>query len=140
MDEKSLIIMTLIYSCHWKTPCTFLLVKEKTWKRIFNTNSELSQNRTEKQIMQSKTIINWLFKDIWSWLKNWRFSAVVKVYYIVNYCHKELHFKEVQLFYILFKCSSHLQHKCLENTHPWILKTWNIWKNGTSFSKSARSY
>ena len=106
--------MTLIYSCHWKTPCTFLLVKEKTWKRIFNTNSELSQNRTEKQIMQSKTIINWLFKDIWSWLKNWRFSTVVKVYYIVNYCHKELHFKEVELFYILFKCSSHLQHKCLE--------------------------
>ena len=29
-------------------PCTFLLAKEKTWKRIFNTNSELSQNRTEK--------------------------------------------------------------------------------------------
>ena len=24
-------------------PCTFLLVKEKTWKRIFNTNSELSE-------------------------------------------------------------------------------------------------
>ena len=44
-----------------ETPCTFLLAKEKTWKRIFNTNSELSQNRTEKQIMPSKTKINWLF-------------------------------------------------------------------------------
>ena len=27
---------------------TFLLAKEKTWKRIFNTNSELSQNCKEK--------------------------------------------------------------------------------------------
>ena len=35
--------------------CTFLLAKEKTWKCIFNTNSELSQNHTEKQIMVSET-------------------------------------------------------------------------------------
>ena len=28
--------------------CTFLLAKEKTWQHIFNTNSELSQNRTKK--------------------------------------------------------------------------------------------
>ena len=27
-------------------------------------NSELSQNRTKKQIMLSKTTINWLFNDI----------------------------------------------------------------------------
>ena len=61
--------------CRWKStdnndtniflslenPCTLLLVKEKTWKRIFDTNSELSQNRTEKQIMAPKTTINWLF-------------------------------------------------------------------------------
>ena len=40
-----------------KNPCTFLLAKEKTWKRIFNTNSELSQNRTEKQIMPFKTAL-----------------------------------------------------------------------------------
>ena len=46
-----------------ENPCTFLLAKEKTWKRIFNTNSELSQNRTEKQIMSSKAAINWLFND-----------------------------------------------------------------------------
>ena len=39
-----------------------MLAKEKTWKRIFNSNSELSQNRTEKQIMSTKTTINWLFK------------------------------------------------------------------------------
>ena len=32
-------------------PCTFLLMKEKIQKLIFNTDSELSQNRTEKQIM-----------------------------------------------------------------------------------------
>ena len=31
--------------------CTFLLAKEKTCKSIFNTNGELSQNCTEKQIM-----------------------------------------------------------------------------------------
>ena len=38
-----------------ENPCTFLLAKEKTWKRAFNTNNELSQNRTEKQIMLFKT-------------------------------------------------------------------------------------
>ena len=45
--------------------CTILLAKEKTWKRIFNANSELSQNRTEKQIMLFKTKVNWLFNDTW---------------------------------------------------------------------------
>ena len=34
----------------------------------FNANSELSQNRTEKQIMLSKTTINWLFNDICCYL------------------------------------------------------------------------
>ena len=38
-----------------KNVCTFLLAKEKTCKRIFNTNSELSQNHTEKQIMVLET-------------------------------------------------------------------------------------
>ena len=38
-----------------ENPCTFLLAKEKTWKRIFNTNSKLSQSRTEKQITLLKT-------------------------------------------------------------------------------------
>ena len=49
-------------------PLYLLLVKEKTWKHIFNTKSELPQNRTEKQIMPSKTTINWLFNEIWCYL------------------------------------------------------------------------
>ena len=44
-----------------ESPTTFLLAKEKTWKRIFCTNSELSQSHTEKQIMPSKTTVKWLF-------------------------------------------------------------------------------
>ena len=64
---------------HW----TFLLVKEKTWKHIFNTNSELSQNCIQKHIMLSKAIINWLFNDIRCYLllilieklANWHFST-----------------------------------------------------------------
>ena len=78
----------LVSFCYWKT-LTFLLVKEKTWKRSFNTISELSQNRTEKQIMQSKTTINWLFNDIWCYLfinlKTGLFQqTAVRVYYIFN--------------------------------------------------------
>ena len=46
-----------------ENPCTFLLAKEKTCKRIFNTNSELSQNRTEKQFIPSKITVNWPLKD-----------------------------------------------------------------------------
>ena len=48
-----------------ENPCTFLFAKEKTWKHIFNTNSELSQNRTEKQIMPFKTTV---INDIWYYL------------------------------------------------------------------------
>ena len=62
-DERAMITTTLISFCQWKT-LTFLLAKEKTLKRAFNTNSELSQNRTEKQIMLLKTIVNKLFTDI----------------------------------------------------------------------------
>ena len=51
-----------------ENPCTFLLAKEKSWKSSFNTNSELSQNRTEKQIMPLKTTVNLLFNDIWRYL------------------------------------------------------------------------
>ena len=89
--------------CRWKSndndiniflslenPCTFLLAKEKIWKRIFNTNSELSQNVTEKQIMPFKATVNWLFNDIWCYLvigcfdwKNFQ-KTVVRVYYILN--------------------------------------------------------
>ena len=58
--------------------CTFLLAKQNTWKCIFNTNSELSQNRTEKQIMPFKTTLNRLFNDLWCYLItgsfNWKIS------------------------------------------------------------------
>ena len=64
VNERAIITMTLISSCHWN-PFKFLLPKEKTWKRIFNTDSELSLNRTEKQFMPFKTTVNWLFGDIW---------------------------------------------------------------------------
>ena len=43
---------------------TFLLAKDKSLKRIFKTNCELSQNHTEKQFMLSKTAVNWLLNDI----------------------------------------------------------------------------
>ena len=35
---------------------------------MFNPNSEVSQNCTEKQIMPFKTTVNWLFNDIWFYL------------------------------------------------------------------------
>ena len=45
-----------------------MLARGKTWKHTFNTNRELSQNRTEKQIMLFKTTVNCLFNDIWCYL------------------------------------------------------------------------
>ena len=76
-----------------ENPFTFLLPKEKTWKRLFPTNGELSQNHTEKQIMPLKTAVNWLFTDIWCYLVigcfDWEIvvfqQAVVRVYYILHY-------------------------------------------------------
>ena len=63
---KSTVTTTLISSCHWKILVPFCL--RKTRKRIFNTNSELLQNRTEKQIMPFKATVNWLFNDLWCYL------------------------------------------------------------------------
>ena len=79
-----------------ENPCNFLLAKEKTWKRIFNTNTELSQNCTEKQIMPSKTTTNWLFNDLWCYLfiscYDWKIGVfqqtVVRVYYIFKFISK----------------------------------------------------
>ena len=87
--------MTLTFSCHWNPPFTFLLAKEKTWKSIFNTNSELSQNRTEKQIMLFKATVNWLFNNIWRFLVigcfDWKIGVfqqtVLRVYYILKYAN-----------------------------------------------------
>ena len=39
VDERAMILTTPISSCHWKT---LLLAKEKTWRHIFDTNSESS--------------------------------------------------------------------------------------------------
>ena len=47
---------------------TFCLRKKISENAIFNANSKLLQNRTEKQIMPSKTTINWLFNDILCYL------------------------------------------------------------------------
>ena len=62
-----------------ENPCAFLLAKENTWKRIFNTNSELSKTHTEKQIVSFKTTVNWLFNDIWCYLVigcfDWKIST-----------------------------------------------------------------
>ena len=38
-----------------ENPCTIWFAKKMTWKRIFNANTELSQNRTEKQLMLFKS-------------------------------------------------------------------------------------
>ena len=80
LDKKLKFQRTETRCCRWKStdnndiflslenPCTFLLAKEKTWKRIFDTNSELSTNSTEKQIMSFKTTVNWLFNDLCCYL------------------------------------------------------------------------
>ena len=56
--------MTLISSCHWKSLVPFSLRKKRPEICIFNINSELWQNRKEKQIMPFKATLNWLFNDI----------------------------------------------------------------------------
>ena len=53
-----------------KNPSTFLFGKEKTWRRIVFTKSELSQNHTEKQIVPSGYLmIIWcyLFLSCFDW-------------------------------------------------------------------------
>ena len=53
VDERAMITTTLISPCYWKTLVPFSL-RKKRLENVFHTNSELSQNRTEKQIMPSK--------------------------------------------------------------------------------------
>ena len=64
-----------------------------SWLKINSeyTNSELSQNHTEKQIMSSKATINWLFNDkcnVFIACFDWKIGVfqqtVVKIYYILN--------------------------------------------------------
>ena len=62
----------------------------------FSTKSELSQNCTEKQIVPSKTTVNWLLNDIWCYwfiaCFDWKIGifrqAVVRVYYILRIVEK----------------------------------------------------
>ena len=69
-----------------ENPFTFLLSKEKTQKCIFGTNSELLQNRAEKQIMPFKSTENWLF-NMWYYLVmalfDWKFQQTVVWVYCV---------------------------------------------------------
>ena len=58
VDETAMITTTLISSNYWKTLLSFSLRKKRPETHIFNTNSELSQNCTEKQIMPFKTTLN----------------------------------------------------------------------------------
>ena len=58
VDEIAMITTTLIPSSYWKTLSPFSLRKKRPETHIFNTNSELSQNCTEKQIMPFKTTVN----------------------------------------------------------------------------------
>ena len=95
MDTRTMIAMALISSCRWKTLVPFLLMKENTWERIFNTDNELSQNCTEKQIMVLKTTLNWLFNDICYLVVggfDWKISIfqqkVVRGLLTVLYCHE----------------------------------------------------
>ena len=60
MDEKSTDNNGIKIFLPLENPRTFFLAKEETWKRFFNTNSELNQNCTEKEIM--------LFNDKWCYL------------------------------------------------------------------------
>ena len=64
VDERALIKTTLISSCHRKTLVPFCLQKYRPENAFLTLLAFLSQNRTEKQIMSSKTTINWLFNDI----------------------------------------------------------------------------
>ena len=60
---------TRLLNCNEKNYQVIIhFLNEKTWKRIFNTNSELSQKSTEKQTMLFKTTVNCLFNNIWCYL------------------------------------------------------------------------
>ena len=79
---------TLMSSCHWKTLVPFYMQK----KRPENAFLTLTMDRTEKQIMPSKTTVSWLFENIWCYLViaffDWKIGVfqqtVVRVYYILK--------------------------------------------------------
>ena len=68
-----------------------MLVKQKAWKNIFNTDSKLSEDLTQKQIMIFKTTVNRI--NLWRYLIiccfDWNTgvfqqTVVVRVYYILK--------------------------------------------------------
>ena len=88
-----------------ENPFTFLLAKEKTWKHIFHTNSELLENQTEKQIMPYKTTTNWQFNDLWCYVFNACFDWKIGI----------IHETVVKGFYYILDLHSHSwkYHNCL---------------------------
>ena len=69
VDERALIITTLISSCHWKSLVPFCLQKkrpENTFLTLIVNYQKKTKNKkkTEKQIMSSKTTKVWGFDDI----------------------------------------------------------------------------
>ena len=77
-----------------KNALPFCLQEKRSEKSIFNTKSELLQNRTDKQIMPLKTTVNWLFNAI-CYLAiscfDWKFDVfqqtVVRAYYSLEDDH-----------------------------------------------------
>ena len=57
VDERALITTTVLSPCNWKTLVPYCL-REKRPESTFLTLGELSQNRTEKRIMPTKTTVN----------------------------------------------------------------------------------
>ena len=92
VDKRATITTKVTSACHWETLAAFWLQKKRPEKAFFNTNSGLSQVRTEKQIMSFKTTLNRLFNDIWRYLIigcfDWKIcvfqQTVARVYYILN--------------------------------------------------------
>ena len=103
VHERALITTKLISFCHWKTLVPLSLQKKKNWKRISNTNSELSQNRTEKQIIPFKRILNWLFNDIWCYLVIGCFDWKIGVFVLRGLLHLIDLFDSMCKFYNSFK-------------------------------------
>ena len=63
LDERTMITMTSISSFTGK-PLYLFSCERKDMETHFNTNSELSQNRTEKQIMRFKAKVSIMLYDV----------------------------------------------------------------------------
>ena len=86
VDERAMITTTFNTFLSLEKLCTFLVAKEKTWKHIFHTNSELSRNHTKKKFMPSKTTLNWLFNHILCYFAIACFDWKIEVLGFVRVC------------------------------------------------------